>query len=920
VLSISDPLGASQAQDYHRAQYTSAQEAYYTEDDKVRGQWHGSLAGQWGLSGEVHEDQFVRLSEGQHPFTGEQLVRRQESCTYTNAEGKKITTKARAAWDLTFSMPKTSSLCGLPGRDGRILLVHRAAVDIALNEIEGFVQARMGGKKPSETTGKWVIAKFEHDSSRPVDGVSAPQIHTHSILFNLTVTPDGKPHSLQTSELFKAQALATAVYRAELAIRLKELGYMLERSPSDSPEIKGYSKDYILASSPRSQQIDKYMDEHGVSGPEAAQIAAHRTRSSKVSIPPEKVFAQHQAMAEHYGNQPEKVIALARERQAHYQAPVNIAELADTAIMTAKNRNMERAAVIDERAILADALRHGMGTLRTADAHAALERSIQAGNLIEIPQEYWQVGRAFTTPEMKKMEMEVLQSMLRGRNQHGHIASQNLQEDAIRNCPKKLNDNQMAAVRDVLSCPDQIFGLSGGAGTGKTTMLKPICAAAKESGFHVQGIAPTSRAVLNVKDVGIDACTMALYLTQAPKEIQGAPRLYIVDESSLSGTRSMMEFLKTIRSQDRCLLIGDARQHESVEAGRPFAQLQEAGMHTAQLTEIVRQLESPALLAVVKDMAEGEVLSGIQKLRDQNRVREYTDRKERFDEMAKQYVSLDGKILVVATDNLSRIEISKRIHVEMQTVGRVSMDEQTVKVLVNRQSITEEDQNWAHKFVEGDVLRYVKSNKTIGVAAREYVRVHAVDEKTNMITISKEDGQKVHYDARLVQGVQVFREEERAFAVGDRIQFTSKFHTKDIANREMATILDINGPGLLQLQMDSGRKIAFNLDQHPHLDYGYGMTSNTSQSDTVDHVLVHVDSSRGHRGLINERMAYVSISRATQSATIFTNDAESLGWELSKGVSHSMALQPSEMDEIKGLFNAELSCQALDEQSFGFGE
>jgi hypothetical protein len=766
----------------------------------------------------------------------------------------------------------------------------------------------MGGNKQSETTGKWIVARFEHDSSRPVkiDGqhVISPQIHTHSILFNLTKSLDGKFHSLQTSEMFKAQALSTAVYRAELAIRLREFGYEIQRSPSDSPEIVGYSKDYVLASSPRSQQIERYMDEHGVSGPEAAQIASHRTRASKINIPSEQVHAQHQAMAEQFGNQPKRVVALARERQVYYHAPVDVEELADTAIITAKNRNIERAAVITTSAILTDCLRHGMGTIRTADAHAALERIVAAGELIEVPQAQWYVGRTFTTPDMKQMEIEVLQSMLRGRNQHGPIASRNLQDDAIRTCPKKLNDNQVAAVRDVLGCADQIFGLSGGAGTGKTTMLKAVCAAAREAGLEVQGIAPTSRAVLNVKDVGIDACTMALHLTKASKGFYGAPRLYVVDESSLSGTRSMMDFLKTIRTEDRCLLVGDARQHESVESGRPFIQLQEAGMHTAKLTKIVRQLPNEALLDVVKDMAEGEILSGIRKLRAQHCVHEYKNRNERFDEIAKKYVSLEGTILVVATDNLSRIDISKRIHVEMQAAGKVSKDERIVKVLVNRQSITDEDQKWAQKFFEGDVLRYVKSNRTIGVVAREYVRVDAVNEKTNVVTVTKGNGQKVRYDASLIQGVQVFREEERAFAKGDRIQFTAKFHSKDIANREMATILDIKDSGLLKLKMDSGRKIAFNLEQHPSVDFAYAMTSNSSQSDTVDHVLVHVDSSRGHRGLINERMAYVSISRGATTANIYCRDAESLGMELSKDISHSMALQPTEMKEIVDLANS----------------
>ena len=44
----------------------------------------------------------------------------------------------------------------------------------------------------------------------------------------------------------------------------------------------------------------------------------------------------------------------------------------------------------------------------------------------------------------------------------------------------------------------------------------------------------------------------------------------------------MREFLSRLGPDDRVLLIGDIRQHQGVEAGRPFEQLQEAGMHTAK--------------------------------------------------------------------------------------------------------------------------------------------------------------------------------------------------------------------------------------------------------------------------------------------------------------------------------------------------
>ena len=69
---------------------------------------------------------------------------------------------------------------------------HRASVQTALNELESYVQARIGGNHAPETTGKWIAAKFEHDSARPVDGYAAPQLHTHVVFFNLTERENGE--------------------------------------------------------------------------------------------------------------------------------------------------------------------------------------------------------------------------------------------------------------------------------------------------------------------------------------------------------------------------------------------------------------------------------------------------------------------------------------------------------------------------------------------------------------------------------------------------------------------------------------------------------------------------------------------------------------------------------------------------------
>jgi conjugative relaxase-like TrwC/TraI family protein len=197
------------------------------------------------------EEHFARLANGQHPLTGEQLVRYQAAREYVNERGETITTmEHRAGWDATFSAPKSVSLTALVGGDEEVRQAHRESVKVALDELEKYVQARIGGNHPAETTGKWVAASFEHDSARPVDGYAAPQVHTHVVFFNLTETENGETRALQPHELYRSQQYATAIYRSELALRLKDQGYEIEQGKSGQPEIKGYTRVYLEASSP----------------------------------------------------------------------------------------------------------------------------------------------------------------------------------------------------------------------------------------------------------------------------------------------------------------------------------------------------------------------------------------------------------------------------------------------------------------------------------------------------------------------------------------------------------------------------------------------------------------------------------------------------------------------------------------------
>ena len=128
----------------------------------------------------------------------------------------------RAGWDATFSAPKSVSLTALVGGDDRVREAHREAVNVALNELERYTQARIGGNRPAETTGQFVAAKFEHDTARPVDGYAAPQLHTHAVIFNMTERENGQMRALQERGLLRlASSYATAVYQSHLTYRLR---------------------------------------------------------------------------------------------------------------------------------------------------------------------------------------------------------------------------------------------------------------------------------------------------------------------------------------------------------------------------------------------------------------------------------------------------------------------------------------------------------------------------------------------------------------------------------------------------------------------------------------------------------------------------------------------------------------------------
>ena len=323
-------------------------------------------------------------------------------------------------------------------------------------------------------------------------------------------------------------------------------------------------------------------------------------------------------------------------------------------------------------------------------------------------------------------------------------------------------------------------------------------------------------------------------------------------------------------------------------------------MRTARLDEIVRQ-QDPALKSAVELLATGQVSAALDVLQQQGRVKEITNGQERIRAIAKSYVESPDKTLIVSPDNASRRELNVAARQALKATGAVARLDHNFLVLVQRQDMTGAERSWASHYEIGDIVRYTRGSNAIGIGAAAYASVVAIDPAANLLTVEKANQELATYDPRRLAGVSVYRENDREFSVGDRIQFTAPDKSLGVANRDMAAIEAIHPDGRISVRLDNSHQIEFNANEHRHLDHGYAVTSHSAQGLTAERVLVHADTSV-HPDLLNSRFAYVSISRASHEATLFTDDTAKLVPQLGTDLSKTSALEIGQSSSIgKGI-------------------
>jgi ATP-dependent exoDNAse (exonuclease V) alpha subunit len=318
-------------------------------------------------------------------------------------------------------------------------------------------------------------------------------------------------------------------------------------------------------------------------------------------------------------------------------------------------------------------------------------------------------------------------------------------------------------------------------------------------------------------------------------------------------------------------------------------------MTTAALTEIVRQRDKD-LKQNVEDLAARNTPEAVAALISRGKVIEIADERERFEALAQDYAKNPLDTLVISPSNRGRSELNSLIHRELQHEGIVSSNDQQTTVYIERKDMTGAERTFANSYRPfEDIIRYNSASKVHKVKTGECARVIDTDHETNKITVRFLNGRKLTYNPTRFSGVSVYYEAERAFAEGDRLQIRAPFREKRIANGALGTITKIE-PNQIRLAMDSGREVTVDLRKFRHLDYGYAVTSYSAQGLTFDRVLVNADTQESAR-LLNDRTAYVAISRARYDALIYTDSTHNLSEALSREIEKQTALGAIQEDE-----------------------
>jgi len=888
VATLIDLTNPDDALSYYEA------DEYYVGDAKAPSAWHGRGAAKLGLRGEVDPEAFAASLHGKLP---------DGTVLGTVRDGVR---EHKPGWDLTFSAPKSVSVAALVAGDRRLLDAHDRAVRVALDYAErhaATTRIREGKTTPRVATGNLAIAAFPHFTARETENLPDPQVHTHCVIINATCDDDGTWRSIESHPLYQLQKAIGAIYHQQLAAEVQRLGYAVTIGGENGLfELDAIAPEVRDAFANRSHQIEAALAARGQTRASATAaekaVVALDTRSPKEAVDHQQLTGAWRDRAHELGFTEDVRRALvteaeARAGQAMPGTPARM-RIADREVAFAAAHVGERDAVFAAAILEREAGDAARGQVFPGDIVAAIARAERRQDLVIRAAPGMARGVVgYTTREAIATEERMLGLERAGRGtldplaDHFDAANILARAEAVSaRAGHTWTEGQRAATKALLLSTSSVVGIQGSAGTAKTTTVLRVHAdAAKARGYAVRALAPTATAADELaRAIGGEPMTVAKMLAAGPATPcgDGKPEIWIVDEASMLSARDGEALLAQAHAEGaRVVLVGDVKQLGSVAAGRAFGQLQDAGMETPKLAEIVRQ-SNPDTKRAVEALLAGDAEAAFAALDNGGgEVIQHADHDVRRARLARDFARLSPKdrarTLVLDPTREGRQALTKAIRAELVRDGTLGERAMTVTVLESC-GLTDAARARAASYRPGTVVIFRKGGEDGQPRRNTGYRVESVnaesgtvrllDPEGKVLTWSPGDGSAANADA--------FAQVEQQFRTGDRIQFTRNNYEAKRLNGRTAEVVAIDpDEGILVVRSKNGKRQALDMANvaDRHIRPGWVRTIHSAQGATCERVMAHLESFRSN---VDANIAYVAVSRAKASAIIYTDDRDHL--------------------------------------------
>jgi conjugative relaxase-like TrwC/TraI family protein len=864
------------------SKYYEAADYYVKEGAEVSfSQWQGRGAAILGLSGTVVGDKFKALLDGK--VGGQQL-------------GRKINDEInhKCGWDLTLSAPKSVSVLALVGGDLRLL----EAVQEASQETIGYLEENYAitrqahnGKLRHHNEKNIVCASFLHTISRELD----PQLHVHNVLLNMLQRDDGTWGSIESSCFYDQSMFLGQVFRSSLAIKAQNLGYEIETDlKTGFFEIKDVDRDVIRTYSKRREQIEEIAKTSDITNAKAMDKINLMSRKSKKEVSAAALFELWDKEAKKLHFNPKPMIECARQKSTH--APDGQAEIhspalvAEQVVQICAKSLFEMEAVCSREAIAAKALMISLGQCAFNDIHQAIDAEIKNGKFCLSKTSYLQ--ELLTTPAAHRKENYILKLMQQGQGAVTAVLPLNKAHQTLKSYEAQgepLSTAQKDSILHIATTGDQIIGVQGFAGTGKTKMLQVATARLQAQGLQVIGLGAYNSTVETLqKDIQTASHTVVRFLSHNQKTTYARNTVLIVDEASQLNADVMADLLTHVRKTgSRLILVGDRAQIGAVEWGKPFNLMVKNGLRTSTMTDIIRQ-KNPALKEAVQSAIQHDYKKTLGLLKKEATVNPSSP--VLMDALIQDYFAQTDQdragSFIVIPDHHSRDIVMKAIRAARIARGEVKTSD--FKTLIYMKAgLNQAEKSDARFYKTGFIVEFNKAYKTLGIAEKERLKVVGIEPQRGEVILARLGKESIHPDeqadpihwnpskiaGKAKNGVEVYETKLREFGVGDQIIWTKTQPTAHLKNGDKGEIIGIVDQ-TLQIKFKNGVEKQIDTHKMKHFDYAYAATAHIAQGMTYDRVFVMAESWR--KNLVNQKSFYVSISRARYQTKLYTDDLEKL--------------------------------------------